>query len=275
MARLLVIEDNPANLELMTYLLHAYGHETITAIDGAAGLALAESEAVDLILCDVHLPKLDGYEVAQRLKAHPRLCRLPLVAVTALAMVGDRDKVLAAGFDGYIAKPLDPQNFVAEVDAFLGADLRSVFEPPSAESAPEAVSARKAHVLLVEERLGGHARAAAALTSAGYQVSLAVGLDQGLTLLVGESLDLVIADLHRPGADGFALLDALHGSSRLAGLPLLMIAAPLWDEHDRQRACARGATACLQSPTSPQDWLAAVTTYLAREECPDGKHPDR
>lgn len=119
MARILVIEDNSANLELMIYLLHAFGHQSRTANNGADGLELAESETFDLILCDVHLPILDGYQVAQRLKNNARLRALPLVAVTALAMVGDRDKVLAAGFDGYIAKPIDPEMFVHQLDAIL------------------------------------------------------------------------------------------------------------------------------------------------------------
>lgn len=119
MARILVIEDNLDNLELMTYLLQAFGHTTLTAPDGAEGLAALELETPDIIVCDVHLPKLDGYEVAQRLKNDPRLCHIPLLAVTALAMVGDRDKVLAAGFDGYLAKPIDPETFVRQVDSYL------------------------------------------------------------------------------------------------------------------------------------------------------------
>ena len=118
-ARILVIEDNSANLELMVYLLEAFGYEALTALDGERGLDLARSENPDLILCDVHLPKLDGYEVAARLKSDPRLCRIPLVAVTALAMVGDRNRVLAAGFDAYIAKPIVPEMFVLEVGNYI------------------------------------------------------------------------------------------------------------------------------------------------------------
>lgn len=121
MAGILVIEDNLDNLELMTYLLQAFGHRTITAQDGASGLELARHEALDLIICDVHLPKVDGYEVAHRLKNDPRLRRIPLLAVTALAMVGDRDKLLAAGFDGYLAKPIDPEVFVRQVEGYLQA----------------------------------------------------------------------------------------------------------------------------------------------------------
>src|SRR6185436_8740413 len=110
-ARILVIEDNPANLDLMTYLLSAFGHTPLTADDGEAGLAVAQSQAPDLIICDVQLPGMDGYEIARWLKSHPQTQAIPLIAVTALAMVGDRDKMLKAGFDGYVAKPIDPETF--------------------------------------------------------------------------------------------------------------------------------------------------------------------
>src|SRR5271155_2924663 len=104
-ARILVIEDNSDNLDLMAYLLGAFGHTVVTARDGEEGLEAARREAFDLIVCDVQMPKVDGYGVARQLKADTQLRRIPLVAVTAFAMVGDRDKILAAGFDGYIAKP--------------------------------------------------------------------------------------------------------------------------------------------------------------------------
>jgi CheY-like chemotaxis protein len=123
-ARILVIEDNADNLELMVYLLEAFGHAVTAAVDGAGGLAAAASERPEVILCDLHLPGIDGYEVCRRLKADPALRRIPLLAVTASAMAGDRDRGLATGFDGYIAKPIDPERFVTEVESFLSAGGR-------------------------------------------------------------------------------------------------------------------------------------------------------
>jgi CheY-like chemotaxis protein len=123
MGRILVIEDNPTNLELMTYLLNAFGHTTYVALDGEQGIDMALRTKPDLILCDLALPKLDGYAVAARLKAEPSLQGVPLIAVTASAMVGDRDKVIATGFDAYISKPITPETFVAEVESYLGGSL--------------------------------------------------------------------------------------------------------------------------------------------------------
>jgi len=117
--RILIIEDNPANLELMSYLLSAFGYTVLSAHNGDEGINTAKREMLDLIICDVHLPGVDGYVVAKYLKKDPLLRQIPLVAVTALAMVGDRDKVLSAGFDGYIDKPIIPEKFVQQIEEFL------------------------------------------------------------------------------------------------------------------------------------------------------------
>jgi two-component system cell cycle response regulator len=92
--RILIIEDHVDNMELMSYLLKAFGYETLAAVDGLEGLKLAERERPELIICDIQLPGIDGYEVAKRLKDDALLREIPLVGITALAMVGDRDRVL-------------------------------------------------------------------------------------------------------------------------------------------------------------------------------------
>lgn len=123
-ARILIIEDNSANMELMRYLLHAFSHQVRCATDGRQGLVQARCELPDLIICDIHLPKLDGFGVVRKLKDDPGTHGVPVLAVTAQAMVGDRDKLLAAGFDGYICKPIEPEIFVSQVDAFLSREQR-------------------------------------------------------------------------------------------------------------------------------------------------------
>jgi CheY-like chemotaxis protein len=120
-ARILVIDDDQASRELMTYLLQAFGHTLLCASDGAEGLEAIGREVPDLVLCDVHLPKIDGYEIARQLKGHPTWRTIPLVAVTASAMAHDRNQALAAGFDGYLTKPIDPETFVQQIEAFLAA----------------------------------------------------------------------------------------------------------------------------------------------------------
>jgi CheY-like chemotaxis protein len=118
-ARVLLIDDNPPSLELMAYLLSAFGHTPLEARNGVDGLEVIRRERPDLVLCDIDLPRLDGYALAGRAKADPEIRGIPLVAVTALAMVGDRERALRAGFDGYMAKPIEPETFIQEIERFL------------------------------------------------------------------------------------------------------------------------------------------------------------
>jgi CheY-like chemotaxis protein len=119
MAKILVIEDNLENMELIVYLLNAFGHTPLEAADGQIGLATAEREIPDMILCDLQMPVMDGYQVVKRLKLDPKLAAIPIVAITAYAMVGDQDKILANGFDGYLSKPINPETFIKDIEKFL------------------------------------------------------------------------------------------------------------------------------------------------------------
>jgi CheY-like chemotaxis protein len=123
-ASILLIEDDPVNLELMRYLLDAAGHTPYTATDGAEGIESARRTNPDLIICDIKMPGLDGYEVAKRLKSDPVLRAVPLVAVTSYAMIGDQEAAMAAGFDGYLTKPIVPKTFAAQLEVFLVGDHR-------------------------------------------------------------------------------------------------------------------------------------------------------
>lgn len=116
--RVLVVEDDPDSLELMTYLFRAFGHEALGAASGDTALDVASATSPDLILCDLRLPGMDGFELLSKIKADPGLKSIPVVAVTAYAMPGDKERVMSAGFDGYVSKPIDPQSFVREAEAF-------------------------------------------------------------------------------------------------------------------------------------------------------------
>ena len=124
-ARVLLVEDNPANLALMKYLLEASGYTILTATNGREGVVVAQRESPDVILMDLQMPNMNGYDAARQVKEVPALRGVPIIAVTAAAMVGDRDKILARGFDGYIAKPITPERFVSEVEGFIAAALRA------------------------------------------------------------------------------------------------------------------------------------------------------
>ena len=123
-SKILVIEDNEQNMYLITFILEKHGYEVVQAWDGRLGIELALASDPDLIILDIQLPEMDGYSVAQQLKANPRFRALPIVAVTSYAMAGDRERVLRAGCTGYIEKPINPEMFMSQIEEFLPVEAR-------------------------------------------------------------------------------------------------------------------------------------------------------
>ena len=119
MARVLVVEDNPANMTLSTFLLESAGHNVLKATDAETGVALATAEQPDLILMDIQLPGMDGLRATALLKGAAATKDIPVIALTALAMKGDEERIRAAGCDGYIAKPLSYKDFLATISTQL------------------------------------------------------------------------------------------------------------------------------------------------------------
>jgi len=119
MAKILVVEDNSTNMTLATFLLQSASHTVIAATDAEAGLTLARAEQPDLILMDMQLPGMDGLAATGLLKADPATSSIPVIALTALAMKGDEERIRAAGCDGYIAKPMSYKDFLETVAAQL------------------------------------------------------------------------------------------------------------------------------------------------------------
>jgi len=279
MARILLIEDNPDNLDLMSYLLTAYGHAVTTAEDGESGIAAARAAPPDLIACDIHLPGVDGYGVARALKADPSLAAVPVIAVTALAMVGDRERILGAGFDGYITKPIDPQRVVTELDAFLPANLRGAKPDTGSgctDAAAESVRAKLAVILVVDDAPTNRDLIYQTLTPYGYDVRLAESVADAMRQLATLTPDLILSDLHMPGENGFNFIRRVKDDPRLAALPFVFISSSVWGESDRETALALGVTRFLLRPIEPPSLIDEIARCLpARRGAGDGEDPRR
>lgn len=117
--RILVIEDTEDNRQIIRDLMTSAGYELIEAVDGVEGVAAAEREKPDLILMDIQLPGIDGYEATRRIRAIPAVSKVPIIAVTSYALSGDEAKTREAGCDGYVAKPFSPRQLLAKVREFL------------------------------------------------------------------------------------------------------------------------------------------------------------
>jgi two-component system cell cycle response regulator DivK len=126
MARILVIEDNPANMALATFLLQSVGHVVLSTTDAEAGLTLAREQQPELILMDIQLPGMDGLKATALLKQDDATRAIPVIALTALAMSGDEQRIRAAGCEGYIAKPFAYREFLATIAAQLAQSSQSV-----------------------------------------------------------------------------------------------------------------------------------------------------
>ena len=119
MPTILVVEDNPINMKLVVLLLETASHKVLTAISAEAGLTIAREQQPDLILMDIQLAGMDGLEATELLKIDPKTSSIPVIALTALAMKGDEERIMAAGCDGYIAKPINYKEFLATVASSL------------------------------------------------------------------------------------------------------------------------------------------------------------
>ncbi|HKX32975.1 MAG TPA: response regulator [Blastocatellia bacterium] len=259
-ARILVIEDDPDLLRLISYLFTSFGYTTLTADDGEEGLEMARHNRPDLILCDLQLPKLDAYEAASRLKSDPNLSRTKLVAVTALALVGDRDRMAAAGFDGYITKPINARTFVKEAERFLASHQVAVRQALESEFVGQesAVAPKRAKILVVDDILVNRTLARNVLGSAGYEVVTASGGAEALNLVHSLMPDLIMTDLSMDRGNGDQLIVAVRADQRLRHIPIIVLTATFTEEPDRERCLALGADRFLIRPIAANTLLNEV-----------------
>jgi two-component system cell cycle response regulator len=274
-ARILVIEDNPVNLELMTYLLQAWQHEVVTARDGDEGLALARARPPDLVICDIQLPGVDGYEVARRLRADAALCGVPLVAVTAYAMVGDHDKAIAAGFDLHVPKPIDPAVFMSQLQGLLPGRASAPTphdKPPQdpGQAVPEALRAprRPCVLLTVDDGPVNVEYKTDLFQAAGYELVATRGVQEALRVLRSRPVDLVVSDVVMPEGGGFELLRLLRAEPATRDLPFIFLTASARDDSSRERGLALGADDYLIRPLPAEQLLAHIRRCLLQGHAP-------
>jgi two-component system, cell cycle response regulator len=266
-ARILVIDDDPVNLDLMIYLLKAFGHTPIPADGAAAGLQNLRASPVDLILCDIQMPGMDGYEFLRQLDAE-RLRNVPVVGVTALAMVGDREKVLAAGFDGYMAKPIAPETFVQEIERFVPAVQRA--EPNWSRNSEEAMAAvapparerNHLRVLVADDEPANLEILRLLLQYEGYDVLTATTGDAALEIALRERPHVVVSDVHMPGGGGFGLIERMRKDPRLRATPVIFVSATSPRRKDVAKGMTLGASKFLLSPFEPVVLLRALSECL-------------
>lgn len=261
-ARILIIEDNQANMDLMTYLLQAFGHQPTGAADGETGVALATRDLPDLILCDLHLPRLDGLGVLEKLRANPATRDIPILAASALPVTDGCAALRRAGFSGCLPKSLEPDVLIPTLESFLPPQLRTCAAPqaePAAPAPPAPPPApARARVLLLDAAPESAGLVAAILSHSGYAVSPATSAAQARALLDGQRYDLVLCELGSLEAGRLSFLsDALAMAPEL---PLLLIRPT--DEDDLDALGAGRRRSVLTHPLDPEQLVAAIKAIV-------------
>lgn len=247
----------------MAYLLEAFGHSVTRARDAEAGLAALHDAEFDIILADVLMPKMDGYTFVRHVKQDRPAA--PVIAVTALAMVGDRERILQAGFDGYIAKPIDPETFALELDGYLEPGLRSerLRAHRATNQDPHAPRPATGYSILVVDDVPANIEVVrAAMEMAGHAVTAAGSVRAALEAATTRLPDLVIADIHMPEGSGFDLMREFQADRALANVPFIFLSATSWRASERARALALGAETFLLRPVDPRVLIDEVNQAL-------------
>ena len=265
MARVLIIEDNPASLDLMVYLFKAFGHEPSCARDGLEGIEVARREVPDLILCDIQLPGADGIQVCTELKKEGPTKHTPLVAITAYAMVGDRERLLANGFNGYLSKPINPETFIAEMAPYLRTTV---------DLATQAIAQShgwpgptEGTILVVDNSPVNIKLSRSMLEPFGYNIIDAQCVDEAMTMLVEEqSPDLILSDVHMQVKDGFDFIQEVKADDKLSQIPFIFISSTVWGGRERDRGLSLGADQFIIRPIEPQALVAEIEASRSRKK---------
>lgn len=278
-ARILVVDDIPANVKLLEAKLTAEYFEVLTASDGPTALEIAATQAPDLILLDVMMPDMDGFEVAQRLKADPRTCHIPVVMVTALSDTSDRVRGLEAGADDFLSKPVNDIALFARVRSLtrlkvMMDELRvrhaatNQVEISADEMLCDAAATDPGRILLVESHEIISARLAEYLTEAGHEVDCVASGPDALEHGRAQSFDLIIVSLHLAGEDALRLCSQFRSHDETRHVPILLVL-----EADELEELAKGldlgVTDYLIRPIDRNELLARTRTQVRRRRYHD------
>ncbi len=225
MHRILLVEDNEMNRDLISRRLKRRGFDVSLAVDGAEGVERATAEMPELIVMDMGLPVLDGYEATRMLKDAEATRRIPIIGLSAHAMSGDARRALDAGCDDYDTKPVDWKRLLGKIDVLLtrAQEAARAETSDTAAGGEDAGEGSAGHVLVVDDNALHREMLSGRLTALGYTFDLAAGTTEALELLAQKRFDVVLLDVTLPRVDGQPLLEKIRADPRWNGLPVLLL----------------------------------------------------
>jgi diguanylate cyclase (GGDEF)-like protein/PAS domain S-box-containing protein len=253
---ILLVEDNEMNRDMLTRRLERKGYRVITAHDGSQGHALAHSESPDLILMDMSLPIMNGWEVTRQLKSEDATRRIPIIALTAHALAADRAKAFEAGCDDYDTKPVDFGRLQEKIDSLL-MEKKNV------------MNSQADHILIVDDNEMNRDMLARRLERKGYRADVASSAHELMERIKRESLDLVLLDIEMPDISGLEALRTIRELYSPVELPVIMVTARNQSE-DIVKALNMGANDYLTKPVDFAVALARIGTALAHKRAQEG-----
>ena len=290
MAKILLVEDNEQNRDMLARRLQRKGHRVVTAADGERAVAMAGSESPDVILMDLNLPVLDGWCATRRIKDSPDTRAIPVIALTAHAMSGDRQKALSAGCDDYDTKPIELDRLLKKITALLGGTAEThaaaavtaaipaaaptilSVSPEAAPQAPPAPPAQPAppqpephgggRILVVDDTPANRDMLSRRLARHGFEVDVAADGEAALRAIGQRPFDLVLLDIMMPGINGLDVLRAIRRTRAPTDLPVVMATAKD-ASHDVVEALELGANDYVTKPLDFPVVLARARTQLA------------
>jgi two-component system, cell cycle response regulator len=277
-ARVLVVDDIPANVKLLEARLSAEYFDVLTACSGQAALEICDRERVDVILLDVMMPGMDGFETCRRLKANPKTHHIPIVLVTALDQTSDKLRGLEGGADDFLTKPVDEIALVTRVrnlarlktltdEMFMRALTGRQMGLSEDAAVLKALSAERGRVLIVDDDMRSSKRLATWL-SAVHEPVIATDPQRALAELAADEFDLLIVSLTLEGADGLRLCSQTRSTDRTRHLPIIVLVEP-GNEARLLRALDMGVNDYIMRPVDENELLARARTQVKRKRYSD------
>jgi two-component system, sensor histidine kinase and response regulator len=270
MARILIIEDEANNLDVARRIVRGAGHEALTATDGLAGLEIARRERPDAVLVDLLLPKLDGWSVTRAIREEPWAKKIPIVAVSALAMQADRERAREAGCDDFVTKPYAPAELRAVLSRYFadGSAPKPATRPSELPASGIEPSERLGRVLVVDDEPSNVELIVRRLSGNGYETLTATNGHDAIAVATKEQPDLILMDIMMPGLDGWQATRLLKGDPKTANIPVVFVTA-----RDRPEDVAQGFEAggimYVNKPVEPVELFARVRNAIYMKRLQD------